>query len=87
MQVYNGKEESGHKDVQNVQFEEKKCTMKFNDQAKACAVRDNEIQMRQDLHGDERSGNLSTRPYPTECPTCRNKAKSNKKGKLLKMGV
>jgi len=48
--------------------------------------RDNKIQMRLDLYQDERSGDLRARPHSDECPACEYKAKSNKKGKLLKNG-
>ena len=40
IQVCSEKEQVGQKETQNVQFEEKKSTRKFNTGAKACAERD-----------------------------------------------
>lgn len=40
MQIYNEKEQMGQKETQNIQFQEKMSSRKFDIAAKACAIRE-----------------------------------------------
>lgn len=60
MQVYNEKEQIGHKKMQNVQFEDKK--------SKVCAERNKEINKK--LEWNKGKGTLRTRPLLAKFQTC-----------------
>lgn len=66
MQIYNGKEKVGQKEMQNIQFEDKSRTRKFNLGARAYM----EIKGSPDPYWNKWRGTLRMRPHPAKLPTC-----------------
>ena len=68
MQIYNEKEQAEQGRIQNVQFEKKGGTRKWNE-AKSRVKGDKQIKEKPDIIWDKWSGNLMARSYPAKLPT------------------
>lgn len=75
MQVYSEKEQVGKEEIQNIQFEDKMSTRKFNVETKAGTERNKDIKKRKPGMCFVKKGKDAFRaePHPVKLPTCERK--------------